>query len=49
MPIMFVCLFVLFYISIDELVKHDQNGLLFNDGNELSTQIQVNHKYIHLV
>ena len=27
--------------SIDELVKHDQNGLLFNDGIDLSTQIQV--------
>ena len=29
------------HFSIDELVKHDQNGLLFNDANDLSTQIQV--------
>jgi len=30
-----------FVYSIDELVKHDQNGLLFGDGNDLSNQIQV--------
>ncbi|XP_065899004.1 chitobiosyldiphosphodolichol beta-mannosyltransferase-like [Dysidea avara] len=28
------------FYCIDELVKHDQNGLLFSDGHNLSNQIQ---------
>ena len=43
----YVVILVRTFVSIDELVKHDQNGLLFTDGSDLSSQIQVNYIYMY--
>ncbi len=37
----FLCL-----VSLHELVKHEENGLIFKDSKELSEQLKVRHLLI---
>lgn len=33
----------LYLVSLDELVKHEENGLIFKDSSELSQQLKARH------